>query len=257
MTGNIEACIAWSMETEVRLLPLLPDLLADLRELGTSAEQVVSALSSAGVKAESSVLDLGCGKGAVAVALAERLRLRVEGIDAVSSFVEAARELAAERGVGSACTFRRGDIRSTLGQQRQYDVVLLLSVGPIAGSLRETLAGLRTLVRPGGHIVIDDGFLAEGVAQLPKYDGYANRTETLRQLTSFGDLLVCTVECSAEETRSVNEKNTAAIRKRAHALREKHRDLAELLDEYVARQERETRTLGTDLICALWVLRHV
>ena len=33
--------------------------------------------------------------------------------------------------------------------------------------------------------------------------------------------------------------------------------LSTLIDEYVARQERETRVLGTDVTCAIWVLEKV
>lgn len=69
------------MEADVRLLPVLPDLLIDLAELVSSPEQIVTALQAVGVEPESLVLDLGCGKGAVAVAPAQRLALRVEGID--------------------------------------------------------------------------------------------------------------------------------------------------------------------------------
>ncbi|MDH3457649.1 MAG: class I SAM-dependent methyltransferase [Gemmatimonadota bacterium] len=245
------------METDVRLLPVLPDLLIDLWELGTSSVQIVSALQSIGVKPESRVLDLGCGKGAVAVALADRLDLQVEGVDAFPPFLQSARTLAREYGVSSKCHFRQDDIREILGQEGQYDAVLLLSVGPVSGDHRQTIAGLRTLVRQGGYIVIEDGFLADGIAALPGADGYAGRSETLRRLTAFGDELVRQVVCSADETRSLNERNTDLIRQRARLVKARHTDLTELIDEYVARQERETQLLGTDLICAIWVLRRV
>ena len=58
-----------------------------------------------------------------------------------------------------------------LAQASEYDVVLLLSVGPVSGDHEQTVADLRTLVRAGGYIVIDDGFLAEGVAHLRGAEG--------------------------------------------------------------------------------------
>jgi 2-polyprenyl-3-methyl-5-hydroxy-6-metoxy-1,4-benzoquinol methylase len=96
MTMDLNESVAQAMETDVRLLPLLPELLADLWELGPSAEQVVAALESVGVAPDSTVLDLACGKGAVAVALAEQLGVRIEGIDAVQPFLQDARALATE-----------------------------------------------------------------------------------------------------------------------------------------------------------------
>jgi len=256
MTPDIHESVAQAMEADVGLLPVLPELLADLWELGTSCEQIVSALQSVGLESDSLVLDLGCGKGAVAVALAERLGLRVEGVDAFPPFLQAARTLAMERGVSSRCRFRLEDIRTLLGQQRQYDAVLLLSVGPLLGDHERTIAGLRPLVRSGGYIVIEDGYLADGIEHLAGADGYAGRSETLRRLTACGDQVVWEVVSSAEETRSLNETNNDLIRRRANLVRTNHPDLAELIDKYVARQEHETEILGTDLICAIWVLRR-
>jgi len=257
MTLDVNESVARAMETDVRLLPVLPSLLIDLSELGPSPEQIVSAFQAVGVEPESRVLDLGCGKGAVAVALAERLRLRVEGIDAFPPFLQSARALAKKRGVASRCRFRKGDIRRQLGKKGRYDAVLLLSVGPVSGDYEQTLAGIRTLVRKGGYIVIEDGFLADGIAHLPGATGYEARSETLRRLTAWGDQLVRQVESSAEETRFLNERNTNLIRRRAHLVKASRPDLTELIDEYVARQERETQLLGTDVICAVWVLRRV
>lgn len=254
--SNLDESIAWAMETNVRLLPVLPDLLSDLWELGTSSDQIVSALRSLDMKPKSLVLDLGCGKGAVAVALARHLGLRVEGVDGFPPFLRSARMLAERHRVGTLCSFRRGDIRELLGQEGNYDAVLLLSVGPVSGNHELTIAGLRTLVRQGGYIVIEDGFLAEGVEAPPRTDGYASHSETLRHLTAFGDQLVWQEVSSAEETRAVNETNTDVIRRRADLVKARYPDMSALIDEYVARQELETKILGTDLVCATWVLRR-
>lgn len=90
MTLDLDDSIAQAMETDARILPVLPELLADLWELGPSAEQVVAVLKSVGVEPDSTVIDLACGKGAVAVALAEQLGVRVEGIDAFQPFLKVA-----------------------------------------------------------------------------------------------------------------------------------------------------------------------
>ncbi len=256
MTLDLDESVAQAMETDVRLLPLLPELLTDLWELGPSAEQVVAALESVGVEPDSSVLDLACGKGAVAVALAEQRGVRVEGIDAFEPFLQAARALATERGVSHRCRFEQGDIRNLLGQEQQYDVALLLSVGPVLGDYEQTVTGLRRLVRAGGYIVIEDGFLADGVARLPLAEGYAGHSETLRRLTACGDVVAQEVICPTEQARSVNQRNTDLIRQRASVVRASHPAFEQLIDEYVARQERETQILSTDVLCAIWVLRR-
>jgi len=256
MTLDLDQSVAQAMEADVRLLPLLPELLTDLWELGPSAEQVLAALESVGVMPDSTVLDLACGKGAVAVALAEKLGVRVEGIDAFQPFLQAARALAAERGVSHRCRFEQGDIRHRLGQESEYDVALLLSVGPVLGDYEQTMAGLRRLVRSGGYIVVEDGFLANGVVQLPLAEGYTGHSEVLRQLTACRDVVAQEVICPTEQARSVNRRNTDLIRRRASLVKARHPAFAKLIDDYVARQERETQMLGTDVLCAIWVLRR-
>lgn len=256
MIPNLDESIAQAMETDARLLPLLPELLIDLWELGPSAEQVVATFKSLGVEPNSTVLDLACGKGAVAVALAEHLGVRVEGIDAFLPFLQAARARATERGVSHRCRFGQGDIRNLLGQEAQFDVALLLSVGPVLGDYEQTIAGLRSLVRPGGFVAIEDGFLADGVAHLPLHEGYGHRSEILRQLTACHDVMVQEVICPTEQARSVNQRNTDLIRQRASLLRATHPAFEQLIDEYVDRQERQTQILGTDVTCAIWVLRR-
>ena len=75
-------------------------------------------------------------------------------------------------------------------------------------------------------------------------------------MTACGDEVVREVICPAEQTLSVNERNTDLIRQRARLVRASHPDFAPLIDEYVARQERETQVLGADVMCAIWVLRR-
>lgn len=256
MTSSLDESVAQAMEVDVRLLPLLPELLTDLWEFGPSAEQVVTALESVGMEPGSEVLDLACGKGAVAVALAEQLGARVEGIDAFQPFLQAAQALAAERGVSDRCRFEQADIRNRLGQEGHFDAALLLSVGPVLGDYEQTMAGLRSLVLAGGYIVIEDGFWADVVAHRPSAGGYAGHSETLRQLTACRDVVALEVICPREQALSVNQRNTDLIRQRASLVRASHPAFGQLIDEYVARQERETRILGTEVLCATWVLRR-
>jgi hypothetical protein len=151
--------------------------------------------------------------------------------------------------------FRAGDLRALLGTTARNDAVLLLGVGPVSGDHERTVAGMRTLVRPGGYLVIEDAYLADGVVSLPGYEGCAGRAETLRRLTTRGDELVLERVSPAETTRATNERNTALIRRRARRLKEHRPDLARGIDDYVARQERETELLGNEAVCAIWVLR--
>jgi ubiquinone/menaquinone biosynthesis C-methylase UbiE len=256
MPLSLDESIAQAMEADTRILPVLSELLTDVLELGPSAEQVVAVLQSLGVAPGSRVLDLACGKGGVAVAVADQLGVRVDGVDAFEPFVAAAQALAAKRGVSRSCRFQQGDIRGLLLQEERYDVALLLSVGAVLETYERTMEGLRRLVRPGGFIVVEDGFLAGGVDHAPSAEGYGGHSETLRQLTAWGDVLVQEVTCPAEHARAVNQRNTDLIRQRARFVKADHPEFGQLIDEYVERQERETKTLDSDVVCAIWVLRR-
>lgn len=238
------------MEVDVRLLPLLPELLADLQGLGSRPAAIADALRAAGAPEGATVLDLGCGKGAVSVALAERLGARVLGVDGFPPFLEAARALASERGVADLCDFREGDILEVLRGGASHDVVLLVSVGPLLGDHRRTLEGLRRQVRSGGLVLIADGFLAEGVDALPGYEGCSSQTDTLAQLSAFGDVLVHETVTPPAETRATNDRCTALIRGRAQRLGRLHPDFAGLLGAYVSRQEHEVAQIERGFVCA-------
>ena len=66
MTDVTDDELAAYFGVSVRLLPHLDELLADFDELGSDPELVATWLKEHGVGAGSWVLDLGCGKGAVA-----------------------------------------------------------------------------------------------------------------------------------------------------------------------------------------------
>jgi 2-polyprenyl-3-methyl-5-hydroxy-6-metoxy-1,4-benzoquinol methylase len=73
--------------------------------------------------ANRSVLDLGCGSGRYAVALAKAGASRVLGIDIAPRMLELARSLAAEQGVADRCSFEHTDVLS-LDAGSKFDFIL-------------------------------------------------------------------------------------------------------------------------------------
>src|SRR5205809_7716012 len=103
---------AASLGAPPALIPVLGQLFAGAPSMGAWPERVVGMLEGVGVGRASRVLDLGCGNGAVAVVIAQRLGCRVLGVDGHGPFVRAARGLARNAGVAGRCTFRVADVRS-------------------------------------------------------------------------------------------------------------------------------------------------
>lgn len=107
----LQRAVAASVDAPARLAPVLGDLFAGVPALGSEPRAIARLLRQSGATHRWRVLDLGCGKGAVAVEVARRIGCRVLGVDAHRPFVESARALACRRGVGDRCRFLVGDAR--------------------------------------------------------------------------------------------------------------------------------------------------
>lgn len=255
---TLEEEVAASLEVEdPALLPFLPAILQDLESLGSSPEDVVEVLREAGLAPGSRVLDLGCGKGATARAVARELGCHVVGVDGFAPFVAEAQRAAAAEGLSDRCQFRHADLRAVVREGTTYDAVMLISVGPLFGDHSATVRALRECTRPGGFMVLEDMYLAPGAGgRIPEYDGYAEREETLRRLTAHGDRLRVERTDSPEELMALNTQNTEAIARRAAELSRAHPEAASILEGFVAYQREECERLETRTVGALWLLER-
>jgi SAM-dependent methyltransferase len=94
------------------------------------------------------VLDVGCGPGRHAHALAER-GMEVVGVDISQRFVDLA-----QAGAPAGATFKRADARA-LAFDNEFDVVISLcqgAFGLVGDEDGAVLAGMARAVRPGGQV---------------------------------------------------------------------------------------------------------
>ncbi|TVQ34510.1 MAG: class I SAM-dependent methyltransferase [Geminicoccaceae bacterium] len=245
--------IATVMECMPELLPFLPELLQDLPDFSGATPDVLDVLSEYGLAAESRVLDLGCGRGDVARAVAERFAVRVDGIDAFPPFVAAARQRAAAAGLAERCRFTQGDLRTALQPAVPYDAVLYLALGPLLGDAATTIGALRQTVRPGGAMVIDDAYLADGATAPPAWPGYRSLAATEAGLTACGDVIQFRRPSHAEAFAVAAE---AAIERRVEELCARHPEAAPWLRAYRRREAEEFELLrpGGPLVPCVWLL---
>lgn len=109
--------------------------------------------------AAAGVLELGCGTGVVARAVAAREGFvgRTTGVDHSPVFIEAARRLAADEGVGDQTEFQVGDVHALGYLDASFDIVIAHT---LISHVTDPLAVLREaarVVRPGGRVAIFDG----------------------------------------------------------------------------------------------------
>ena len=126
----------------------------------------------------SEVLDLGCGTGVAARAIARRPGFsgRVTGVDLSAYLVEAATRLAANEGLGEHVQFETGDTQSLELEDESFDAVVAHTLMSHVPDPTAVLGEAVRLVRPGGAIGVFDGdyasasFEAENAEDAPDDD---------------------------------------------------------------------------------------
>jgi SAM-dependent methyltransferase len=105
-----------------------------------------------------SVLDLGCGTGVAARAVAARPEFagRIVGIDLSPHMVAAARRVAREQGLGERITFQVGDCLALEETDAACDVVIAHTLMSHVPAPQTVLAEAARVVRPGGMVAIFD-----------------------------------------------------------------------------------------------------
>jgi cyclopropane fatty-acyl-phospholipid synthase-like methyltransferase len=248
------AQVAAALDATPELVPWLPELLADLWELGGSPAVVAGWLGELNLPPGTRALDLGCGKGAVCLTLARDLGFRVHGVDLFEPFLVEARARAVEWGLADRCRFEKGDLRAVVRTASGYDVVVYASVGAL-GPLDESVRALRSCVREDGLMVIHEGFLAPGAGAEADFASLAGYEETRRRLASCGDEILREHVLSPEDMRALDERYIERIEGRARRLAAAHPSVASLALGYVERQRRAAAAWERAARSAAWLLR--
>lgn len=114
---TLEESIAVAMDggQDTAIVPFLPYILQDFWEIGTPPEIIIDLVQKhCNDYSKLNVLDLGCGKGAVSLKLAQALKCSCYGIDGIPEFIRTSEEKALEYGVDALCRFEAADIRTRI-----------------------------------------------------------------------------------------------------------------------------------------------
>lgn len=264
MLKETEEKLAHSLSAEsAELLPFLPYLLQDFWELGSDPGVMIELISKhIKLSEDTRVLDLACGKGPVSVKIAQKLKIKVKGVDIIPEFIEFAIQKAKEVNVSHLCEFIVEDINKAVQKERGYDCVIFGSVGNVLGDLRnpvETLNKLKETVKPGGYILIEEGYIPdEGDRQDIRHNGdiYLFKSQWMDSFKEAGLELVETASGHSEGNLDSNS-GMAAITARANELIEKHPDKKELFEGYIRSQQNEYDDIDDSLVCVTWMLKKI
>jgi len=258
MNDKSQQSVANSLEAEKNILPFMPYLLQDLWALGSSVNQILDLIVTLPLSSDSvEVLDLGCGKGAVSIQIASKSGFGVVGVDAMPEFLKDAHKKSSEYQVSDLCTFIEQDILTYVIDKHNFDIVILASVGGIFGSNKNTIKKLRTQVRPGGYMIIDDGYLKKReVLSRKRYEHYRNYEKTIQELTFFNDSLLTEI-CTSEVSRKINDEYLKVIENRCMKLISQYPELEKDLKNYLNLQREECDIINSELEGMIWVLKKV
>ena len=260
MAREIEEKLAHSLTAETtELLPFLPYLLQDLWELGSKPNDIVELIRThVPLSEKTKILDLACGKGAVAITLAQCLHvkslpIKIDGFDLLPEFIEYARDKAKELNVSPLCNFKTGEINNIVKSAKNYDCVILGAAGDILGSPRETLEKLSQTIKPKGFVVIADGYLSENSATEDlKYIGDCLTQKQWIDLFDELELILMEEMPSRDYDYDHDMKMITA---RAAELMVQYPDRASMFEGYVKSQQQEVDDLHHHFVGATWILQ--
>ena len=104
------------------------------------------------------VADFGAGKAELSIRLIERYGVQVTAIERASAFVEEARQRAAGRVPATALMLHEGDAAAVRIEPGSLDLAVCIGATEVHGGYAATLAALRSLVRPGGRVLVGEGY---------------------------------------------------------------------------------------------------
>lgn len=258
MEDLIQKKLAESLTAQsTELLPFLTFLLQDIYELGgdpADMAELLAPLPHEGMR----VLDLACGKGAVAVRLAAALGLTVKGVDLIPEFIITARQKAKEAGVESRCTFEVGDVNEAVKTERGWDCVVFGAAGDILGGPEETLEKLAATLRPGGYILLDESYRPADVDAgdiLYKPEAYVTEEAWLALFQKLGLPEVARKVADNAEVAEYGAEQVRAITFRCRMMAALHPEKAALFEEYARSQADEVSDIGDHLVNLTWLLQ--
>jgi len=117
-----------------------------------------------GIKSDDIILDAGCGIGGSSIWLAKNYNVKVIGITISEKQITEAKKLAEQDKVEKLVEFYRKDYLHTDFKDEQFSVVWAIESVCHADNKKEFLKEAFRLLKDGGRLIVDDGFLLRNAA---------------------------------------------------------------------------------------------
>jgi ubiquinone/menaquinone biosynthesis C-methylase UbiE len=104
------------------------------------------------------VLDVGCGKAEMLMRLIELFGCSAVGVDMNAAFLTEARARSFDRGVTAQLELVESKVDAYAGAPQSFDAALCIGATHAYDGLAGTLAALRGWVKPGGLVLVGEGY---------------------------------------------------------------------------------------------------
>lgn len=121
-------------------------------------EKVDRVLALLDLPPDARVLDVGCGKAEMLMRLIELYGCSAVGVDTNTAFLAEARARAFDRGLTGQIELIEGKAEDWGGMPASFDAALCVGATHAWGGLVRALGAMRGLVKPGGLVVIGEGY---------------------------------------------------------------------------------------------------
>ncbi len=239
--------------SNIGIFPYLAYILQDIWEIGADP-RVMSDLIKKNIDIKQlKILDLGCGKGAVAVNIARELDCTVKGIDLMPEFIKTAKKYARKHRVAEKCVFETGDIRTRIHELKNFDIVILGAIGPILGQLHTTLKKVAGSLKKQGYVLLDDSYINDN--SKTDYNRCLRKSEFYKQINSAGFEIIKEVIFDISKIENCNKFTYELIEKRINELINQLPEKREIFLNYLKCQEYEIHIIENELVSGTWLLK--
>ena len=117
------------------------------------ARRALACVDDVGLSAGASVLEIGCGPGVIATAMA-RKGLTVSAIDTLQEMVDRTNAMAHAAGVGSHVFAQAGHISNVPFDDARFDLVIVIGVTEWLVSMTQPLREISRVLKRDGHLIV-------------------------------------------------------------------------------------------------------
>lgn len=100
------------------------------------------------------ILDVGCGPGLTAIAMAQR-GYQVDALDSVPAMIDLTSQAAEEVGVAPKVIATVGDCHQLVYPDNSFQAVIAMGVTPFLRSLGMAMSEFVRVLKPGGHLIVN------------------------------------------------------------------------------------------------------